>query len=35
MTWRVGIPFLAGRGFRNLLAIAEQRANLESASLTT
>jgi hypothetical protein len=25
MTWRVGIPFLAGRGFRNLLAMAEQR----------
>ena len=22
MTWRVGIPFLAGRGFRNLLATA-------------
>jgi hypothetical protein len=35
MTWRVGIPFLAGRGFRNLLAIAEQSANLESASLAT
>jgi hypothetical protein len=35
LTWRVGIRFLAGRGFRNLLAIAEQGANLESASLTT
>jgi hypothetical protein len=23
MTWRVGIPFLAGRGFRNLLTTAE------------
>jgi hypothetical protein len=34
MTWRVGIPFLAGRGFRNLLAFAERGANLESASLT-
>ena len=31
MTWRVGIPFLAGRGFRNLLAIAEQSARLETA----
>jgi hypothetical protein len=35
MTWRMGMPFLAGRGFRNLLAIAEQSANLESVSLTT
>jgi hypothetical protein len=35
MTWRVGIPFMAGRGFRNLLALAEQGANNESASLTT
>jgi len=26
MTWRFGIPFMAGRGFRNLLAISEQRA---------
>jgi len=33
MTWRVGIPFMAGRGFRNLLALAEQAANLESASV--
>lgn len=32
MTWRVGIPFLAGRGFRNLLAIAEKRATLEPAA---
>jgi hypothetical protein len=32
MTWRVGIPFLAGRGFRNLLAIAEQSARLETAA---
>ena len=31
MTWRVGIPFLAGRGFRNLLASAEQGARLETA----
>lgn len=35
MTWRVGIPFLAGRGFRNLLALAEQGANLETAPQTT
>jgi hypothetical protein len=35
MTWRVGIPFMAGRGFRNLLAMAERGANPESASLTT
>jgi len=27
MTWQLGIPFMAGRGFRNLLAIAEKRAN--------
>jgi len=26
MTWRFGIPFMAGRGFRNLLSIAELRA---------
>jgi len=26
MTWQLGIPFMAGRGFRNLLAIAEKRA---------
>ena len=35
MTWRMGIPFLAGRGFRNLLAMAEQNASLESAPLRT
>jgi len=35
MTWRVGIPFLAGRGFRNLLAFAERGARLETVSLTT
>ena len=33
MTWRVGIPFFAGRGFRRLLATAERRANLEGASV--
>jgi hypothetical protein len=27
LTWRLGIPFMAGRGFRNLLAIAEERAH--------
>jgi hypothetical protein len=32
MTWRVGIPFLAGRGFRNLVALAEQGAKLQTAS---
>jgi len=26
LTWRLGIPFMAGRGFRNLVALAEQRA---------
>lgn len=26
MTWRFGIPFMAGRGFRNLLSIAENSA---------
>ena len=31
MTWRVGIPFLAGRGFRNLLRIAEESANRPAA----
>jgi hypothetical protein len=35
MTWRMGIPFMAGRGFRNLLALAEQAAKGESASLST
>lgn len=25
MMWRVGLPFMAGRGFRNLLAMAERR----------
>ena len=34
MTWRMGVPFMAGRGFRNLLATAERGANLQSASLT-
>lgn len=33
MTWRVGIPFLAGRGFRNLLATAERYENHEGISL--
>jgi len=35
MTWRVGLPFLAGRGFRNLLAFAEHSANLERVPSTT
>jgi hypothetical protein len=34
MTWRVGIPFLAGRGFRNLLATAERRSVREAAAVT-
>ena len=34
MSWRMGIPFMAGRGFKNLLAIAEKGAKLESAPLT-
>ena len=32
MTWRVGIPFLAGRGLRNLVATAERHAG-SNASL--
>ncbi|HEY8747843.1 MAG TPA: hypothetical protein VIM11_07705 [Tepidisphaeraceae bacterium] len=27
LSWRLAIPFMAGRGFRNLLAVAEQRAH--------
>jgi hypothetical protein len=30
LSWRFAIPFMAGRGFRNLLSIAEQRARSES-----
>lgn len=30
LTWRFGIPFMAGRGFRNLLSNAEQRARAQS-----
>jgi len=30
LTWRLGIPLMAGRGFRNLVASAEQRAGRES-----
>ena len=26
LSWRLAIPFMAGRGFRNLVAFAEQRA---------
>jgi hypothetical protein len=32
MTWGVGIPFMAGRGFRNLLAEAEHAAKLKGVS---
>jgi predicted exporter len=35
ITWRVGIPFLAGRGFRRLLATAERRTTLEGVSVAT
>jgi len=35
MTWRVGIPFLAGRGFRRLLATAERRTTLEGVPVAT
>jgi hypothetical protein len=34
MTWRLGLPFMAGRGFRNLLATAEGRTTSQSAILT-
>ncbi|HET9410275.1 MAG TPA: hypothetical protein VFO75_00190 [Candidatus Dormibacteraeota bacterium] len=27
LSWRLAIPFMAGRGFRNLVAIAEQRTH--------
>ena len=30
LSWRFAIPFMAGRGFRNLVAIAEQRAHMGS-----
>lgn len=32
MIWSVALPFMAGRGFRNLLADAGRRAKVESAS---
>ena len=32
VTWGAGIPFMAGRGFRNLLAHTERKSRLESAS---
>ncbi len=35
LTWRLGIPFMAGRGFRNLVAFAEQRAHSESLAGST
>jgi hypothetical protein len=34
LTWRFGIPFMAGRGFRNLLSIAEQSARNRSLPRT-
>lgn len=33
VTWRLGLPFLAGRGFRNLLAISEESAKRPAASV--
>jgi len=30
LSWRLAIPFMAGRGFRNLVAFAEQPARSES-----
>ena len=27
LSWRFAIPFMAGRGFKNLVAVAEQRAH--------
>lgn len=32
MTWRVGVPYMAGRGFRNLVAQVERGAPLDNAS---
>ncbi|HEY3218814.1 MAG TPA: hypothetical protein VGK15_06985, partial [Candidatus Limnocylindria bacterium] len=34
MTRRMGLPFMAGRGFRNLLATAEARARSGAAVLS-
>jgi hypothetical protein len=31
MTWHLGVPFMAGRGFRNLVAHAERGAKVDSA----
>ena len=33
MMWRVGIPLMAGRGFRNLLASAEESAKRPAAGV--
>jgi hypothetical protein len=35
ITWRIGIPYLAERGFRNLLATAERRLGAEGVSRNT
>ncbi len=35
MTWRMGIPFMAGRGFRNLLAMAEKAASPDRVVFST
>lgn len=32
MTWRVGVPFMAGRGFSNLVAHAERSASFDRTS---
>ncbi|MGA7989188.1 MAG: SRPBCC family protein [Candidatus Dormiibacterota bacterium] len=34
LTWRLGIPYLAGRGFRNLVATAERRASPHGVAIT-
>lgn len=35
LSWRFAMPFMAGRGFRNLLSVAEQRARVGSAAHRT
>jgi hypothetical protein len=35
LSWRLAIPFMAGRGFRNLVALAEQRARSGSLAGST
>lgn len=35
LSWRLAIPFMAGRGFRNLIALAEERAHSGSLASST